>query len=313
MSAHNQSAAIIICTRDRPADLVRCLESIENQSVIPDEVLVVLGSPESCPPDLCKHFDTLPIRLLDCDEQNISKARNAGLSAAGSEIAIFIDDDARARADWIQSFLNAFDHAPESWAIGGDVFDSRSPPPTPKIEFSRGLISSMGRQIPVYMGSLDKPPRGYLLNVKGCNFALRRQQVMELGGFDPFFAFAFDESDLMLTIQAAGARVVHEPAAAVDHDHTPGHFRQRHPMDRDWRIEYASHTMFMLKHTPPNRHFRGRLVIYRRLLKLVIVGSLGVLRREISIPMLFNKVLRDARGGIRDAYKAYASNTNGEL
>ena len=236
MSTHDQSVAIVICTRDRPTDLVRCLASLEDQSVQPDEVLIVLGSPESCPPNLADRTK-LPIRHIESFEHNISKARNAGISAATSALVLFIDDDAQARDGWIQAYLNAFDADPASWAIGGDVYDSRpSPPSQAAIEFSRGLISPTGRQIPISTGSLDTQPRGYVQTVKGCNFAIRRQQVIELGGFDPFFAFGFDESDLMLTIQAAGARVVHEPKAAVDHAHTPGHFRQTHPLDRDWRV-----------------------------------------------------------------------------
>lgn len=302
MSTPTPSAAVVICTRDRPDDLLLCLRSIQIQSVEPNEVIIVSGSQRSCPADIITQLPSLHINVIECYEHNISKSRNAGLKEAQSELVLFIDDDAQAHEGWVQAYIKAFARNAEAWAIGGDVFDSRNTPPSH--EFSFGIISAMGKQIPVRSNPSTTPPRGYLSNVKGCNFGIRRQQVIDLRGFDPFFAFAFDETDLMMTIHRAGAEVVHESAAIVDHAHTPGHYRLKNSLDRDWQVEYASHTMFMLKHASGLNRVYGRFVIRRRLFKLALSGVLSMIRTKIN-PKSFIKILFAANRGIRDAHKVY--------
>lgn len=304
MSTQEPTIAVIICTRDRLADLIACLKGIENQSVQPSEVIIVSGSGESCPDDIDIRFQSLPIKVVDCYEHNISISRNKGLGSVSSRFVMFIDDDAIAHEDWLQQSLKTFDANPGAWAIGGDVYDSRMSPPS--IEFSRGLVSSFGRQIAVCSGTGDKKYRRYVTNVKGCNFGICRERVMKLGGFDPFFAFAFDESDLMMSIHEHGGLVVHSPSVVVDHAHTPGHFRQRHPLDRDWRVEYASHTMFMLKHTPKPRRMYGRLVIRRRYMKLVVVVGLGAITGSIPLSRAA-EILRDAQRGIFESHNEFGT------
>ncbi len=302
MSTPTPSIDVIVCTRDRRADLARCLRSIEIQRPLPWRVIVVIGSEDSALPDMQDRFPMLGIEVVECFDHNISIARNAGLEHAQAEIVLFLDDDAQARPGWVQAYIDAFHAKPEAWAIGGDVFDSRNAPPT--IEFSHGFISASGRQIPIWDGR--KASQSYLTNVKGCNFGIRRTAVMEIGGFDPFFAFAFDESDLMLSIHCAGGQVLHEPGAIVDHAHTPGHYRLADPLDRDWRVEYASHTMFMLKHASGVHRVFGRLVVCRRMAKLIVFAGWGVIQGRISVHR-FAEILQSANRGIRDACRAYAT------
>ncbi len=301
MNTSAPSADVVICTRDRQDDLRACLRSIEVQRPLPTRVILVAGSDDSCPQEILDQFPTLCIRVVECFEHNISRSRNAGLDCAQAQVVLFIDDDARARQGWVQAYLDAFDQHPQAWAIGGDVFDSRHIPPTP--EFIRGLVSPLGKQIPVRSNAPHKEPRNYFANVKGCNFGVRRQAVMGIGGFDPFFAFAFDESDLILRIHRNGAQVAYAHGAIVDHAHTPGHYRFADPLDRDWRVEYASHTMFMLKHASGANRIFGRLVVYRRLAKLTLAASWGVLCAQISLSRLI-EILRSANQGIRDATRA---------
>ena len=307
MSTTPLTITIIICTHDRPDDLCRCLESIAAQSVLPDDIIVVSESDTSCPEGIVEKFSHLLVRVIDCHEHNISKSRNAGLYAARTDIVLFIDDDATAREGWIRTYIEAFERRPEVWIIGGDVYDSRTDPPI--LEFSKGLISSFGSQILEWRGLADELPGGYMRHVKGCNFGMRRRQAIDIGGFDPFYAFAFEESDIALSLCAAGGLVEHEPSALVDHAHSPGFYRQDGLMDRNWYVEYASHTMFMLKHTPRYKRFLGRLFIYRRLLKLTFFVIFDVLRGNRSIATGCG-ILVDARRGVCDAYREFGARSS---
>ena len=300
------SITVIICTRDRTDDLQRCLQSLVKQTVLPNRVVIVAGSNDSCPLDILGEFQSLKIDVIKSYENNISISRNVGLNATTTELVLFIDDDAQAHNDWIESYLKVFDEHPLAWAVGGKVLDTRVTPHP--VEFANGLVSATGRQIPVRSDEQAARPRGYFNTVKGCNFAIRCQPIRDLGGFDSFFAFAFDESDLMLTIEQAGGLVRHAQSPQipkVDHAHTPGHYRQAHPLDRDWRVEYASHTMFMLKHTHRSQRIYGESVIALRFCKLLCNASIAALRRQIS-PSRWGTILRDARMGIHEARVAFS-------
>lgn len=295
------SVSVIICTRDRPLDLERCLASIAAQTVQPDEVIVVSGSDQSCPAQLVIEFARFPIRVIDCYEHNISKSRNAGLNASLCEVVLFIDDDATACQDWVRLYIDEFETHPKTWAIGGKVFDTRDSPPS--VEFDNGVVAPTGLQIPVV--DLAAPiRRNYFPNVKGCNFGIRRQEIQSLNGFDEFFAFAYDESDLMMRIYQAGAKVRHLNDATVDHAHTPGHYRAVEPFDHDWRVQYASHTMFVLKHATGFQRFISFIVIARRFAKLIVMLLWYTLSGQIRLKTSF-KYATQGLLGISHARSVY--------
>lgn len=298
MSINELSISVIICTRDRPKDLAHCLRSINNQSVVPEDIVIVIGSPDSCPYGIRDQFPNMKIQVLECFENNISLSRNVGLSSTQSDIVLFIDDDAVAHPGWITAYKSLFEMVPETWIAGGPVFDSRVNPPV--YEFKQGMITSYGTQLPVSSKPPESLKSAYRLTVKGCNFAVRRKKALFVGGFDPFFRFAFDETDLVFAMYEANGIVQYCQDAVVDHAHTPGHYRQTGPMDHDWRVEYASHAMFILKHNSPKMQRKGRWILRRRYLKLVFTALVCVFKSKASISKGVTS-LKEARLGIRDA------------
>jgi GT2 family glycosyltransferase len=270
--------SVVVCTRDRAMDLVACLQSIGEQSRQPDEVVVVIGSAGSIDREACERVLKCALIVAESFEPNISKSRNVGLGIAKGDFVVFIDDDAVARGGWVEGYVKAIEQHPEAWAFGGDVFDSRTSPM--ETEFSKGGISVYGKQVEVNRSNDGSLPSRFVRNVKGCNFAVHRERVIGVGGFDPFFAFAFDESDLMVSIHEAGGDIVHVHESVVDHAHTPGHFRSASRFDRDWRVEFASHTMFMLKHAHGMRRVIGWAVILRRCCKFLVWMLWGVVSNQ---------------------------------
>ena len=309
MSEQRVTISVVVCTRDRPDDLVRCLQSIQSQSIHPNSVVIVLGSKESCPHDLAEQFNDMPIQIIDCFEHNISASRNAGVSCTQDDLIVFIDDDAIAHDGWIEAYRTVFEAHPDIWIAGGSVFDSRTNPQVH--EFHQGMLSSFGLQSEVNQDIEPLIKKGYKRTVKGCNFAIRRDKVLAVGAFDPFFRFAYDEADLVFSVYKAQGRVVHCDHAIVDHAHTPGHYRQSGRMDHDWHVEYASHTMFMLKHSPPSARYSGEWFIVRRYLKLVLTAILCVFKGETTTKKACQS-LAAAVEGIRDAHKEFHKRNTAE-
>ncbi|MDF1808552.1 MAG: glycosyltransferase [Phycisphaerales bacterium] len=285
--------SVVICTRDREADLSLCLTSIALLDDVPEQVIVIAGNQSSCSQDLLDRFQSLNISIELCEENNISISRNRGLELANHEIVLFIDDDATARKEWVSAFRNKFLKDSDVWIAGGLVFDSRTDPM--EVEFENGVISSSGRQVAVR--KLGSPLlHGYLSNVKGCNFGVRKNEIQTVGGFDPFFAFSFDESDLVMTVHKHCGQVCTVNSAIVDHAHSPGHYRQSHELERDWKTEFASHTMFMLKHSEGVFRLIGWSVLISRLVKLSVRCILSSIMNPKQTASRLGRPIQAARG-----------------
>ena len=291
------SVSVIIVTRDRVSVIPACLDSIATQEPRPDQIIIVAGNDESFPSELRGHYAHLPLTFCACESPNISQARNIGLDNATGELVLFLDDDASAHTGWISQYIDAFEHFPDAWVAGGEVMDARCDPSTP--EFAFGLIHPSGRQVEVHDVDRDPMPRGYLTSVKGCNFGLRRDRIPADIRFDPFFAFAFDESDLVMQVHSAGGSVLGIRGAVVDHLHAPGAYRSDGPMDREWRREFASHTRFMRKHSSGLGLLYGWFVITRRLLAHSARALIAAFNGQISIGRAVCCVLDAIKGIMR--------------
>ncbi|MFG0245312.1 MAG: glycosyltransferase family 2 protein [Phycisphaerales bacterium JB052] len=291
-----RATSVIIVTRDRADVLPRCLESIAGQQPAPDEVVIVRGNEQSFPDQLRDQFKHLSIKVLECMEPNISLARNIGMEHATGEVIAFIDDDAIAHPNWLNAFSVALDLDPHAWIAGGTVLDARESSKPP--EFMLGHIHPCGRQIEVVESNASPVPRGYLASVKGCSFALRMDRVPSGLRFDPFFRFAFDENDLVLTIHEQGGGVIHVPESVVEHLHAPGAYRSKGAMDRDWATEFASHTRFMRKHTSGTGRLMGWGVVLGRLCVHSCRACWTLMRGQIGPGRAMRCVL-DAISGIR--------------
>lgn len=295
---------LVVVTRDRAAVLPGCIDALASQIPAPHQVVLVAGNNASVPAGFVERYGDLLITLAACASPNISIARNIGLDQAQGELVIFVDDDAQAHPGLLRAYRDAFRDHPRAWAGAGFVLDSRQSPPSPEFEY--GMIRPDGVQIPVRQPNLTGLRRGYFPAVKGCNFALHRTRMPTTLRFDPFFAFAYDEADLIMSMHEQGGEVVHVPGAVVDHAHAPGMYRDNGPLNRDWHTEFASHTMFMLKHTQGRCRWWGWCVVYRRLAKHIVKVLASVLRAEINSSQARDHITR-AFHGIKHAQSSHDS------
>ena len=113
-----QPASVIICTRDRPDQLARCLISFEDQTVAPVEVIVVDNA--SVDDRTRSVAIEAGVRYIREDRPGLDIARNAGAAAASCPILVYTDDDTVLHPAWLQRMVAAFDD-PAIWAVTGQV------------------------------------------------------------------------------------------------------------------------------------------------------------------------------------------------
>lgn len=106
-SAAASRVAVVICTKDRPAGLRRCLSSLAGQSRRPDEIIVVdNASSDDCTRRVAAEAG---VRYLREDRRGLDIARNAGVLAASCDIILFTDDDVVLHPRWLERMVAAFD------------------------------------------------------------------------------------------------------------------------------------------------------------------------------------------------------------
>ena len=96
--------SVIVLYHGEEIYLDDCLLSLEEQTYKDFEtVLVVSGKDE--PFLLTSKYESLNIKVVKPDKENVSAARNAGLGAASGEYVLFLDCDDYVGADYIAKLL----------------------------------------------------------------------------------------------------------------------------------------------------------------------------------------------------------------
>jgi GT2 family glycosyltransferase len=101
------STTVVICTRDRPDALRRCLASLQNQTRQADQMLVVdNASKDENVRDIAREAGADYLRE---ERLGLDHARNAGALAALGDIVLFTDDDVEPHPRWLECMTNSFD------------------------------------------------------------------------------------------------------------------------------------------------------------------------------------------------------------
>jgi glycosyltransferase involved in cell wall biosynthesis len=100
------TCSVVICTRDRPHELDRCLAAVTALDYPHFEVLVVDNAPKDrANADIAHRWG---VRYIVESQPGLSRARNRGALASDSEIVAFIDDDAIPNRDWLTALAVEF-------------------------------------------------------------------------------------------------------------------------------------------------------------------------------------------------------------
>lgn len=112
------SVSVVICTRDRPQELARCLASFGDQVRQPDEIIVVDNASLSA--ETKAVAEAAGATYVREDRPGLDFARNAGARRAKSDILAYTDDDVVLHPQWLERIVEAFDE-PDIEAVTGLV------------------------------------------------------------------------------------------------------------------------------------------------------------------------------------------------
>lgn len=219
------SVSVVVCTRDRPDALARCLDSLARCDPAPDEVIVVDNAPDR-PGTRQAVLGRPGVRLVDEPRPGLSRARNRGVAASRGAVVAFTDDDVAVAPNWLGPIRAAFVDA-RTACVTGLVLPARlDSEAAATFEFAYGGLAGSYLPATYDRGLLDQPfgeaPPVWKLGA-GANLAIRRAAFGEVGPFDVRLgagaAGCSEDSEFLHRILAAGWTCRYEPAAVVFHDH----------------------------------------------------------------------------------------------
>lgn len=241
--------SVVVSTLDRAESLRVLLQALEAQTYPYFEVIVVVGPVRDHTLEVLASYEGR-VRVLRCPQANLAKSRNIGLLEARGDVVAFIDDDAVPCRRWLELLAKVFEN-PLIDATGGIVYLAH--PAQPAIQFSVGIMSSLGEQADVRSSWLEGfPPLSgagsrWFARAMGCNMAVRREMLLELGGFDEFYRYVAEEADLAFRLTHAGKVVFPLKEAPVYHFPASSRYRKSFTNVGKWWIQTRSLVYFTIK------------------------------------------------------------------
>ena len=245
-----QTVSVIVVSNGRPDALQRCLLGLSQIDHPACEVIVVADATSR--PAIAASGLAEAIKTVPCEVPNISVARNAGLAQAAGDIVAFIDDDAVPEPTWVSHLTAPFaDHAVA--AAGGFVRGRNGISFQWQARLAFGDATTTDIAVDAVRPTLMTAGPGRAVKTEGTNMALRRVDLIAMGGFDEAFAFYLDETDVNLRLAARSAVTAIVPLAQVHHGFAPSVRRRSDRVPRDLFEIGASLAVFLRKHGPTSR------------------------------------------------------------
>jgi glycosyltransferase involved in cell wall biosynthesis len=216
--------SVVVCTRDRAADLKRCLEYLAASTDKDFELIVVDNA--SRDNDTEQVVRAFPGALyLREDRPGLDIARNTGAFAATGDIVAYTDDDVEVSAEWTGDLKRAFDD-PLVMAVTGLVLP-KSLDTEAQYRFERFWSFGKGYVPRTFDHAWFRAFHPYSAPVwdigAGANMAFRRDIFYLAGGFDPRLDVGASgcsgDSEMWYRVLAEGWNCRYLPGLVVYHRH----------------------------------------------------------------------------------------------
>ena len=145
-----ETIGVMIATYRRPSAIIKCLEGLKHQLLLPNDVIVVAREDDhETTAALTSLTFSLPIRLVTVNESGVVAARNAGLNASHSDVLAIVDDDTVPHPDWLYQIMDHFRKDPDLGGLGGrdrcfdgTAFDDRKHAVVGKIQWFGRVVGN---------------------------------------------------------------------------------------------------------------------------------------------------------------------------
>ena len=234
--------SVLVCAYNAADTLDDCLASLGKLDYPDYEVILVNDGSKDATEAIAHRYPY--VRVITTPNNGLSAARNIALSAATGSIVAYTDADVRVDSHWLMYLAQPF--------LTSDVVAAGGPNVVPADDpwVAQCVARSPGG--PTHVLFDDRIAE----HVPGCNFAVRRDALLAIGGFNPIYLRAGDDVDVCWRLQARGGRIGFAPSALVWHHH-------RASVGAYWRqqVGYGEGEAWLQPHHPDK--FAGSRIQWR--------------------------------------------------
>lgn len=117
--------SLIVCTYKRAIPLLKLLNSIKDQTLYPNEILIIDGSIDDETKKILEEnpFENLIYYKVSELQRGLTKQRNYGISKVNkdTEIVCFLDDDTILDPNYFEEIVKTYQKHPEALGVGGYI------------------------------------------------------------------------------------------------------------------------------------------------------------------------------------------------
>lgn len=252
------ACTVLMPTWQRPAELVRCLNALNGQTLPVGQIVVTVRRDDQATRTALDEWSTAgcaraALEIVWTEAVPLNVAMNAGLARTTGDFVALTDDDAEPRADWLERCAAALAD-PTVGGVGGRDWQANETAERLHV----GGVSRVGRVIGNHHLGIG-PARDVEL-LKGVNCCFRGDLLRRIG-FDRRLRgrgnVSHWEMALCFAVRRAGYRLRYDPAIGVDH-----HVAVRHDGDTNARGTFEgrsfadavhNETLALLEFLPPWR------------------------------------------------------------
>jgi len=210
---------VCVYTEKRLPQIRVALDSIVRQTMPPSQVIVVADHNPALVDRLAAEYPDLEV-VSNKFDKGLSGARNTGIEYASGDVVVFLDDDAWAQPQWLETLLASYDDE-SVLGVGGLVVADWSSPGRPAWlpEEFLWVVGCSYRGQPEVKAEVRNPI--------GANMSFRRSAFDQAGLFDSSVGRTLTSSrplgceetefSIRLRMLSPGARIIYQPQAVVYH------------------------------------------------------------------------------------------------
>ncbi|GKS58649.1 hypothetical protein YTPLAS18_21760 [Nitrospira sp.] len=201
--------SIVICTKDRPRELVRAIESVRACGAMGRTAEIIVVEESDLPTAVTG------VRHVSHRRQGggFGQTRNAGVRFAHAPYIVFFDDDCEAEAGWLERLLAPLEQDATILGVAGSVLVHNCG----TIGYAENILGFPGGGLRYVHEARGRTVPTQVLST--CNCAYRREAYLQAGGCpeDPLYRTPGGEDFVLAERIRRLGRCVYVPDAAVYH------------------------------------------------------------------------------------------------
>jgi glycosyltransferase involved in cell wall biosynthesis len=188
--------SVVVCAYNEERTIAACLHSVLAQTRPPDEIIVVNNASTDGTREVA--LGVRGVRVIDEPRKGLTVARETGRRAAAGDVLVYLDADCRAPLRWLERIESVLRGSTGTVAVSGPYhFYDWHPWGTSLVrvyDWTAAPLAHVIAQRVFRAGAL----------LYGGNFAVRREALSRIGGFDESIEFHGEDTNLARRLVPVG-------------------------------------------------------------------------------------------------------------